>query len=116
MTNVIYAETLNKSGYSVNLSGIVPHTGYMVSIPGCEEQIKITEFNKQKIASFIRRNRQLLSNSRTFVGTWINEGVVYLDVSVNLMNLRTAKSFGMSSNQLAIFDIKHSETININQQ
>jgi hypothetical protein len=113
MTDIIVNQTLNKSGCSMNLSGNTPESGYMVSIPDCEKKVKLSNFNPSIVSSFIHRNKKYLSNSRTYIGTWINKDYVYLDVSINLMNLRVAKTFGISSNQIAIFDVNKFETITL---
>jgi len=110
-----YNELVNNNGASYSIvNGILnPNSGYFVSLPNREQQINRNDFNTSILADFINNNSDLLSNENNFVGGWIENGIVYLDVSEQIADKRTALNLGVQRNQLAIYDANNGNVINL---
>ena len=106
-------EVLTNGGASFNLvTGIFnPNEGYFVSVPNRE--VKTTNLTAEILADFINTNIDLLSNDNYFLGGWVENGIVYLDVSEQIFDKRIALTQGINRNQLAIFDASNSSVINL---
>jgi len=110
-----YNELVNNNGASYSIvNGILnPNNGYFVSLPNRELQINRNAFSTSVLADFINNNIDLLSNENNFVGGWIENDVVYLDVSEQITDKRTALNLGVQRNQLAIYDANNDKVINL---
>jgi hypothetical protein len=110
-----YNELVNNNGASYSIvNGILnPNSGYFVSLPNREQQINRNDFNTSILADFINNNSDLLSNENNFVGGWIENGIVYLDVSEQIADKRTALNLGVQRNQLAIYDANNGNVISL---
>ena len=110
-----YNELVNNNGASYNITtGILnPNSCYFVSLPNRELQINREDFNTSILADFVNNNIDLLSNENNFVGGWIENGIVYLDVSEQIADKRTALNLGVQRNQLAIYDANNGNVINL---
>ena len=106
-------EVLTNGGASFNLvTGIFnPNQGYFVSVPNRE--VKTTNLTAEILADFINTNIDLLSNENYFLGGWVENDIVYLDVSEQIFDKRTALVQGINRNQLAIFDASNSSVIKL---
>lgn len=105
--------TIENGGASFNLvtGELNPTTGYMVAIQGHEKIVPNVTSEKQLqyiISDFIREHAIILasgiSNEGNFIGTWLHEGNLYLDVSCNVSNKADAIKVAKEGNQLAIWD------------
>lgn len=82
-----------------------PTDGYMVSLEGLEVRIGTKAFSPQWLDHFILRNRTLLENPNYYVGAWVENGFVYLDISECTNSLEQATKLARQRNQLAIYDV-----------
>lgn len=110
--------TAEWGGLSINMvSGVKPTTGFMVAKP--PEFSRIVEsadfFDKVKgrkiLSDYMKANKKDLASGKNFLGTWLNEGKVYLDVSENILDKATAVRLGQERNQLAIYDVAGNDEI-----
>lgn len=87
--------TLNKSGESVNYN-----RGYQVSKKDC---YTLTIKNANKI---LRAVNGLLDTIKAgeFVGLWVDNGLIYIDISERVERLSAAISIGIERKQKSIFD------------
>ena len=115
VVNNVYTETLANQGYSTDLTGKKPTSGYMVSVPNHEKVVPLDNFNANAIQKYISSNRADLEELEAFLGTWVNEGKVYFDVSVNIGDLQEALELGKKYKQLAIFDLSNFSEIKISE-
>lgn len=111
----IYAKTITNNGTSYNVltNQFGTDKGFMVSLPNRELRVPIELFNPQIIQNFINSNIELLNNKDNFLGTWVDNGYVYLDVSKCYKDIDTAIRIGMLSDQLAIYDNANQTVINL---
>lgn len=109
------SDVLTNGGASFNITTGVynPNKGFFVSVPNREVQKEVSLFNYEDILAFIRENVQILCNESYFLGGWVENGIVYLDVSEQIFDKRIALTQGINRNQLAIFDASNSSVINL---
>ena len=99
-------------GLSINMvDGSMPTTGYMVAKPPSFGKIvDAVDFNDpvkgpKILSSYMKRHKNDLGNGKNYLGTWLNEGKVYLDVSENIQSKSKATRIGRERNQKAIWDV-----------
>lgn len=90
--------TLDKNGRAADIRG-----GYMVSRKG-GYIIPLDRFNK--ISRAITKTMAALRPFE-FCGLWVNDGRVFIDISVNIKQLAHAQRFGAVNEQLKIWDVKN---------
>lgn len=111
LVKTIYQATLQNGGASYNLYGVAPKDGFMVADFGAEEVILKEDFTEEVLWNFISKNLNRLKNKDVCVGTWENEGKIYLDLSQNIKNKNQAIKQGIINKQLAIFDLSNFNSI-----
>jgi SPP1 gp7 family putative phage head morphogenesis protein len=79
------------------------------------EKVRGKELMREDVEGYIRRYLNLLLDPRNNVGTWYNEadGFTYLDISITLPDRALAEKVGREFNQIAIFDLKNFDEINV---
>lgn len=98
--------------YNLNTGKANPGDGYMVSILGFEEQFSVDKVSNQTIKAFLLKNMDNLWGETRFLGGWLNNDIVYLDVSTHIQDLERAIYTGIINNQQCIYDC--SEKVHIN--
>ena len=103
----VVEDTLANGGLTIKpFTGEKPSGGYMVALQGYELQVPVSEFFTGVVADYIGEHAQkLMSNPALCLGTWLNEGIVYLDLSENVPNREKALELGRERHQLAIFSL-----------
>ena len=101
----ILQTTLANGGYSDREY----NDGYMVGIEGTEHKINIHEGHPYDT---VREIREFHAKHGT-VNTWLDDNIIYLDVSVNVLDIRDAINLGVKNNQLAIYDCVLKDTIDL---
>ena len=99
-----HGATLLKSGKKANYK-----SGYMISIKDLEK-IDITKTTKAEQIKAINENLNLLKNSQN-LGLWIENNILYIDISKNIKSRKKAEFLGNKYNQIAIWDIIKNENI-----
>lgn len=105
----------DNSGVSYNMitKEYNPNKGFFVSLPNLETKISLNSLSVNDIATFINKHRTLLQDETKFVGGWIDNNIVYLDISEQIENKREALERGYKHNQLAIYDANKGEVIDL---
>jgi hypothetical protein len=99
--------------YNITTGEHNPNDGYMVSIQGFEEQYYYEDFESKDLKNFVAKNAIHFAAGNRFIGGWVDDKLVYLDVSVNIKNLEKAIYTGISNNQLAIYDCESNVSITL---
>ena len=73
---------------------------YIVATPSNEKTVALNHFTKSLVSAYARLAKQ----QGLAIGTWVNEGKVYLDTVKGFEDLGEAINFASISNQLAIYD------------
>lgn len=110
----IVIKTLENGGSTTSiLTGEMnPESGFMCSLKDCTI-INIDQFNTSSIEEIIRDNRELLSQENIYLGTWVDNNKVYIDISENITDIEEARAVGIARKQLAIFDCSRKEVITL---
>jgi len=111
LAEIAYKETVEQQGSSTNIQLRKPLIGYMVSIFGHEQRINITDLTVEDIEKYIASKIALLSDRKFYLGTWVLDDVVYLDVSRHYFNSDDAIAAGRSGNQVCIWDVLNQKEI-----
>lgn len=107
----IYRNTIVDNGSSTNLKGEKAQNGYMISIKDCSI-VEVNKFSVKVLEKIIKQNQDLLQKGN-YLGTWIDNNKVYIDISTRLEKLDEALQLGIENKQLGIFDLNNMETIRI---
>lgn len=98
----------NGGTYNKELKSINAKQGYMVSLQGYEKKCKTIE----ETESAIMENMEIVKGlDGAYLGAWIDEGIIYIDISILVENKEDALELGKVNNQLAIYDIENNESI-----
>ena len=106
-------------GLSINMvDGSMPTTGYMVAKPP-EFGIIVdaVDFNDpvkgpKILSGYMKKQKKDLATGKNYLGTWLSDGKVYLDVSENIQSKSTATRMGRERNQKEIWDVVNQVGIN----
>ena len=109
IVNKIFITTIKNGGSSINLEGHSPSKGFMVSTFGNEKKVSLKNFNKKVIKNYIKKHKKEIKGN--FIGTWIDDDVVYLDISKKEKSKNKAINIAIKNNQLAIFNLNDFESI-----
>jgi hypothetical protein len=105
------------SGFTYNaVTGDEPKKGYVLSIyPDRETVLDAKTMKPEDLATFIVKNRDLLSQQDRYFGGWNDpkSGKVYLDVSVVLQDKAEAARLAKEKKQLAFFDLGSMESVRV---
>jgi DNA mismatch repair ATPase MutS len=100
--------------YNITTGDYNPTDGYMVSLPGYETTLFPDDLSEQVIKDYIFKNIEFLANgSDYYLGAWIENNRVYLDISVKINDLYEACYSGIVNEQLAIFDNANAVAIHL---
>ena len=101
------SETLS-GGISFNPTfGTVPERGFMVSLPNQEQKIKLNTFCINDVRLYFLDNLEFFESKDYFLGSWLHEDNVYLDISINVETLDIALNIAKQNNQLVIYDVSN---------
>lgn len=105
--------TLANGGATVSIvTGVpTPTSGYAVSLPGHERVGRITDTHRNSIRLYVATRKTLLSRPGRYLGTWIDEGRLYLDVTEIYPERAVAEHYGAEREQLAIYDLAAGESL-----
>jgi hypothetical protein len=90
-----------------------PSTGYMVSLPGFEKVVPLHSFSILHLSRYILTYGHHIVKPNRYLGAWVDDGKVYLDVSVNFSDRSTALAQGATWGQLAVWDVVNSTSIEV---
>ena len=104
-------------GFTYNTENhTVPKSGFVVSPYKTRERIyPASEMKPQDFMKYYIDNYDMLSKAKHYFGAWHNkdDGNVYLDVAVVERTAKAAEKLSRDNDQLAYFDLKKMETINV---
>lgn len=98
-------ETLTKELKKADING-----GFMVSLEGAEVQKNINDINGIKKA--IEEKQEIIKNKNNmYIGLWLDNNIMYIDISINIEDKTEALEFGKYNKQLAIYDLENNDSI-----
>jgi hypothetical protein len=108
------SKVLANGGISIDHKGheLSGSNGFAVSIyPERECKVPANEFTADDIVRFASTNHDLLSRCNAVLGIWLDDGLVYLDVSLVIASQESALSLARENHQLAIFSFETGASI-----
>lgn len=120
LNNIINELKLN-NGCNIDVSLNVKklHDGYMVSINGHEKIIDLNNglndyITQKNIFDAITEKKQAIKQlkelnhkSAFYIGLWLNDKKLYIDISINILSKYKAIAQGVKNLQYAIYDLKN---------
>lgn len=108
----IFQFTREWGGLTINMvDGSMPTTGYVVAKPPEFGKV-VTEtdfFDSVKgpkiLSQYMREHKTDLASGKNYLGTWVDKGKVFLDVSQNIQSKSNAIRLGKERDQKAIWDV-----------
>lgn len=98
-------ETLNKELKKADING-----GYMVSLEGAEVQKNKNDIEGIKKA--IEEKQAIIKDKNNlYIGLWLDSNIMYIDISINIIDKVEALEFAKYNKQLAIYDIVNNDSI-----
>jgi len=126
---------VTEGGFSISLAGDHPHEGWMVSQAGTERSFSMEDLAsaqpdemgalpvepfhdnvKAEVTRFIADNRGDLGQPGTFLGGWVDNDRLYLDVSHNIPDKDAAMAYAEENDQLAAFNAGTGEYVRFDQE
>lgn len=84
--------------------------GFMVSLEGTETQTKGDDY--QAIKKAIEEKQEIIKNKNNmYIGLWLDSGIMYIDISINISDKVEALEFAKYNKQLAIYDLINNDSI-----
>lgn len=100
--------TLNKNG-----EDFVSNKGFMVSIKG--QEVKVDKNDIQGIKKEIEKKREFIKDKKElYIGLWLDSDIMYIDVSIHIIDYLEALEVARDNDQKAIFDLKNKTSIYLN--
>lgn len=97
--------TIDKDGKPSQLKN-----GFFTSIEGMEQTHDLKNLNIQKLKLNIIQNLQYINTyKKMFLGFWIDQGLLYVDISKHFNKKQDAIIFGIKNNQKAIYNIEKNQ-------
>lgn len=98
-------ETLTKELKKADING-----GFMVSLEGTEVQKNVNDINGIKKA--IEEKQEIIKDKNNmYIGLWLDNNIMYIDISINIEDKTEALEFGKYNKQLAIYDLENNDSI-----
>jgi hypothetical protein len=113
----ILTQFVEKGRYNFNKNGRalkIKELGYIVSrAKGLQIQFNsqdLTDYNFKDLETLINRLTKDIK-PKEFIGLWLDNGILYIDLSRVILSLENAKELGRANKQQAIYDLKNKKTI-----
>ena len=100
-----------KGGFSLNKKSKSPDKGYMVSLNGYEQKIPENNLNSEVIKQYMNTHKKVLQDN--YFGAWLDNGIVYLDISKNILDKYEAIRLALECNQIGIYEVETQSTIKV---
>ena len=115
MENKKIMEIIENKGATLdyNLNNFNSDKGFMVSIQG--QEVKTDKNNIEEIKKEIEKKREFIGNKKgLFIGLWLDNDIMFIDVSIHIIDYLEALEVARNNDQLAIFDLKKKDSIYLN--
>lgn len=84
--------------------------GFMVSLEGAESQVQGNDY--QAIIKAIEEKQNIIKdNDNLYIGLWLDGGIMYIDLSINIQDKTEALEVAKRNKQLAIYDLINNDSI-----
>jgi hypothetical protein len=98
-------------GITIGIHGNVPTSGYAVAGLGAESILDGPRVSRTDIQNYVAAHHNLLSQPHHYIGAWVENNKVYLDVSEVTRDRAQALNMAHDRNELAVFDLAKFESV-----
>lgn len=112
MENKKIMEIIENEGATLdsNYNDFSSSKGYMVSLEG--QEIQVNKNDIQGIRKEIEKKREFIGNKKgLFIGLWLDNDIMFIDISIHIIDYLEALEVARNNDQLAIFDLKKKDSI-----
>ena len=112
MDNKKILEIIKNGGATLdyNYNDFKSENGFMVSVKG--QEVKINKNDIKGIKKEIEKKRDFIKDKKgLYVGLWLDGDIMYVDVSIHIIDYMEALEVARNNDQLAIFDLKNKDSI-----
>ena len=112
MDNNRIIEIIKNEGATLdcNYNDFKSDIGFMVSVKG--QEVKVNKNDIQGIKREIEKKREFIKDKKgLFIGLWLDGEIMYVDVSIHIIDYMEALEVARNNDQLAIFDLKNKDSI-----
>ena len=96
-----------------NYNNFSSDRGYIVSLKG--QEVKVNKNDIKGIKKEIEKKREFIENKKgLYIGLWLDNDIMYIDVSIHIIDYLEALEVARDNDQLAIFDLKNKDSIYLN--
>ena len=93
-----------------NYNDFKSNNGFMVSLKGQEVQVNKNDI--ENIKKEIEKKREFIKDKKgLFIGLWLDDDMMYIDVSIHIINYLEALEIARNNEQLAIYDLKKNDSL-----
>ena len=91
-----------------------PTKGYALSVfRGAEKVFDVESVTEDDIYNYLIEHKDKFEDPGVHVGGWVDDGKVYLDLSIVVEDREKAEKLGIEHDQLAMFDLANFNTIHL---
>lgn len=112
MNNEKIIEIIENKGATLdqNYNNFNSDKGFMVSIKG--QEVKVNKNDIEEIKKEIEKKREFIGNKKgLYIGLWLDSDIMYIDVSIHIIDYLEALEIARNNDQLAIYDLKNNDSI-----
>lgn len=109
----IIKDGINNDGFTIdgNFKPIQEKKGFMVSLYGYEKIYPLNGDYKALKADILKYQELIKNYKNIYIGMWIDNDLIYLDISKHYNSKKRAMQAGIQNEQLAIYDIAKNKSI-----
>jgi hypothetical protein len=110
------AETIHKilkdggGTFNFDLTPSTFHDGYYASVYGYDQTVSVDDFGEASLQGYLDA---VEGHPDYLIGAWVNDGIVYLDLTKHIPDRGEAIEFGIYNRQQAIWDIVKDEAVDL---
>lgn len=115
MKNEKIIEIIKNEGATLdsNYNDFKSDNGFMVSLKG--QEVKVNKNDIQGIKKEIEKKRDFIQDKKgLYIGLWLDNDIMFIDVSIHIIDYMEALEIARDNDQLAIFDLKKKDSIYLN--
>ena len=115
MKNEKIMEIIKNEGATLDkdLKDFKSDKGFMVSIKG--QEVKVNKNDIKAIKNEIENKKRLIENKKgLYIGLWLENDIIFIDVSIHIINYLKALEVARENDQKAIYDLKNNDSIYLN--
>lgn len=112
MDNKKIIEIIKNEGATLdyNYNDFKSSNGFMVSIKG--QEVKVNKNDIENIKKEIEKKREFIKDKKgLFIGLWLDDDMMYIDVSIHIIDYLKALEVARKNEQKAIYNLKNKDNI-----